>query len=149
MIADKKYSSPKAVLRVGNVNDVGKPQLSSLIVTTKGAAAGAVVIEWNVNGGQMWGKTFSPSDYFHNLSKCSQYPDVHVKLGGTPGSSQTSSECPSTLSGTDREKCRVAALMFHITPKASGYFESMLLTVADTDYQGVRPTHSHLLIQPT
>jgi hypothetical protein len=65
MIADKKYSSPKAVLRVGNVNDVGKPQLSSLIVTTKGAAAGAVVIEWNVNGGQMWGKMFSLSNYFH------------------------------------------------------------------------------------
>jgi hypothetical protein len=49
------YSSPKAVLRVGNANDVGKPQLSSLIVTTKGAAAGAIVIEWNVNGGQTWG----------------------------------------------------------------------------------------------
>jgi hypothetical protein len=65
MIADKKSSSPKSVLRVGNVNDVGKPQLSSLIVTTKGAAAGAVVIEWNVNGGQMWGKTFSLSNYFH------------------------------------------------------------------------------------
>jgi hypothetical protein len=39
--------------------------------------------------------------------------------------------------------------MFHITPKASGYFESMILSVADKDYQGVRPTHSHLLIHPT
>jgi hypothetical protein len=46
------------------------------------------------------------------------------------------------VTGTDREKCRVAALMFHITPKASGYFESMILSVAETDYQGVSFQHS-------
>jgi hypothetical protein len=61
-------------------------------------------------------------------------PDVHVKLGGTSGSEQTANECAP---GSDAERCRVAALMFHITPKASGYFESMILEVAETDYTGV------------
>jgi hypothetical protein len=59
ILADNICSSPKAVLRVGNANDIGRPQLSSLIVTTKGTAAGAVVIEWNVNGGYVWGKLSS------------------------------------------------------------------------------------------
>ena len=45
-------SFPQAVLRVGNVNDVGEALLTSLTITTQGGTAGAILVEWNVGGGK-------------------------------------------------------------------------------------------------
>jgi hypothetical protein len=85
----------------------------NLNVSTKGPAAGAIVIEWNVNDGVAY--------------------SVHARVGGLQGSEQTAAECPA---GADMEKCRAAALLLHITPTGAGMFENMILSVADTDYQG-------------
>jgi len=51
-LADILDSFPQAVLRVGNVNDVGEALLTSLTITTQGGTAGAILVEWNVGGGK-------------------------------------------------------------------------------------------------
>ncbi|KAH7081450.1 pectin lyase fold/virulence factor [Paraphoma chrysanthemicola] len=117
-----QVDSAKAILRVGNAGDVGGydqalhyPSLSGLTITTKGNTAGAVGIEWNVQGGDL--------------------TNVHIKIGGSDGSLQTATQCPATISDADRAKCRVAAALLRITPSGSGYFESIVLSTAETDFQ--------------
>lgn len=63
------------------------------------------------------------------------YPGVLARVGGAQGSDLTATECPS---GANMQKCSAAALLFHITPTGAGFFENLVLSVADTDYQGVR-----------
>jgi hypothetical protein len=42
-------SNPKVMVKVGNVGDSGKIEISDMLFTVKGPTAGAVLMEWNVH----------------------------------------------------------------------------------------------------
>lgn len=46
------YSKPKVLIQVGNVGDVGSVEMQDLLFTTRGATAGLILIEWNIQAGQ-------------------------------------------------------------------------------------------------
>ncbi|KAJ4333759.1 hypothetical protein N0V85_009937, partial [Neurospora sp. IMI 360204] len=41
-------SNPKVMIKVGNAGDVGNVEMQDLLFTTRGATAGLIVIEWNI-----------------------------------------------------------------------------------------------------
>lgn len=65
-------TNPQPIVRVGRGGDSGIIEWSDMIVSTQGATAGAILIEWNLD---------SPS------SKPSGMWDVHARIGGFAGSS--------------------------------------------------------------
>ena len=54
--------------------------------------------------------------------------DSHFRVGGATGSDLTVKECPKLKYS---EKCIAASLLFHVTTKASGYFENVWVWTAD------------------
>jgi hypothetical protein len=54
--------------------------------------------------------------------------DSHFRVGGATGSDLTVKECPKLRYN---EKCIAASLLFHVTSKASGYFENVWVWTAD------------------
>ncbi|OIW25494.1 pectin lyase-like protein [Coniochaeta ligniaria NRRL 30616] len=108
-------SNPKVLLKVGEQGQIGEVELQDLIITTKGATAGAILIEWNI-------KASSPG--------AAGMWDVHVRVGGAKGTDLTPAECPAITNGINPH-CSAASLMMHITPAASGYFENMWLWGSD------------------
>ncbi|KAB5577639.1 hypothetical protein GE09DRAFT_1213862 [Coniochaeta sp. 2T2.1] len=114
----QKFSDPKnprVMLKVGNAKDIGSVEMQDLILTTKGATAGAILMEWNVQA-----KTQGSAALF----------DVHARIGGVLGTGLTEKECPS--SQTDpKGQCQAASLVMHLTQDASGYFDNMWLWTAD------------------
>jgi hypothetical protein len=55
------------MFQVGNVGDVGSVEMQDLMFTTKGATAGAVLVEWNIQAdaqgsAALWGKPV-PHDF--------------------------------------------------------------------------------------
>lgn len=79
-------ASPQPVVRVGNAGDSGQVQWSDMIVSTQGAQAGAVLIEWNLN------TAGTPSGMW----------DVHTRIGGFAGSDLQYAQCPS---GSQNSAC--------------------------------------------
>jgi hypothetical protein len=108
---------PKVMIKVGNPGQTGMVEISDMIFTTKGATAGAVLMEWNIaessqGSAAMW--------------------DAHFRVGGAAGTELQYKDCP-------REEARVnpacisAATLMHVTSSASGYFENVWVWVADHD----------------
>ncbi|KAJ7186422.1 glycoside hydrolase family 55 protein [Mycena filopes] len=111
--ADQK--NPHPVIKVGNPGDVGQVEMSDLVISTVGGSAGAVGIEWNVDGSSqgaagMW--------------------DVHIRLGGAKGTNINAANCPTSSINTG---CTSAFLGLHITQFSSGYFENVWVWNADHD----------------
>ncbi|KAK3318790.1 hypothetical protein B0H66DRAFT_603356 [Apodospora peruviana] len=79
------------------------------ILTTKGATAGAILMEWNVQA-----KTQGSAVLW----------DVRVCIGGAHGTGLTEKECPSSQNDPTAQ-CQAASLMMHLTKGASSYFENM------------------------
>jgi len=90
-------------------------EMQDLIFTTRGATAGAILIEWNL-------EAESPG--------AAGLWDCHVRIGGATGTELTPAECPPVISGIN-SRCSAASLMMHLTPSGSGYFENMWLWGAD------------------
>lgn len=49
------------MLKVGNAKDIGTVEMQDLILTTKGATAGAIMMQWNVQAktqgsAALWGR---------------------------------------------------------------------------------------------
>lgn len=116
-------AAPRAVVRVGEEGDRGRVEWSDMIVSTRGAAGGAVAVEVNL---------LSPDEP-------SGMWDVHVRIGGFAGTEQQLEQCPTASEGeTDpvREECIVAHTSMHITRSAGGlYTENCWLWVADHDLE--------------
>ncbi|KAI9375354.1 pectate lyase superfamily protein-domain-containing protein [Aspergillus egyptiacus] len=109
--------NPRAVVKVGNKGDKGRVEIQDLLITTKGATAGAVLIEWNIEAEEagaagMW--------------------DTHTRIGGATGTELESAQCPASQTGVS-EGCNAGSLMMHITEDASAYLENIWLWVADHD----------------
>ncbi|KAL8858143.1 MAG: hypothetical protein Q9178_005320 [Gyalolechia marmorata] len=110
-------SKPTPVFQVGQPGDDGAVEISDLIFETKGPAAGAILMEWNVRGQPgsvgMW--------------------DVHFRIGGTAGTDLQSNKCkknPIATHGANKE-CIGAFMLLHVTEQASIYVENNWFWVAD------------------
>lgn len=66
-------SKPQPVVRIGKTHERGRIEWSDMIVTTQGAAAGAILIEFNLAS-----SSSAPSGIW----------DVHARVGGFAGSSK-------------------------------------------------------------
>jgi len=109
--AFSNQASPAPVFQVGQPGDVGAVEMSDLIFETKGAAPGAILVEWNVastsqGASGMW--------------------DVHIRIGGTAGTGLQSNTCAKNPSVTApvNTACEGAFLMLHVTTHASIYLEN-------------------------
>lgn len=121
MATGQKFSDPSnpvPVLQVGQPGDVGNVEMSDLILETKGPAAGAIMMEWNLEGSEpgsaaMW--------------------DVHFRIGGTAGTELQSDRCTKNPNATTvpDDACIGTFMMLHITKMASAYIENCWFWVAD------------------
>ncbi|EPT06075.1 hypothetical protein FOMPIDRAFT_68535 [Fomitopsis schrenkii] len=114
--AFEDQTNPTPVVQVGAEGSSGILEISNVIFTTKGPAAGAIVVEWNVNapsqgGAGMW--------------------DSYIRLGGTAGTDLEVSQCPYTTSGS--ASCFAAFLGLHLTAKSNAYLEGTWVWLADHD----------------
>jgi glucan 1,3-beta-glucosidase len=107
--------SPYPVVQVGKSGDTGTIEWSDMIVSTKGATAGAILIEYNLDGDQgsgLW--------------------DVHTRIGGFTGSELQVAQCPTSAAVS--ASCEAAYMSLHITSSAKNvYFENNWFWTADHD----------------
>ncbi|OQE23285.1 hypothetical protein PENFLA_c011G07975 [Penicillium flavigenum] len=110
--------NPVPVFQVGEKGDTGSVEMSDLIITTKGPAPGAILMEWNIAGTSqgsagMW--------------------DVHFRIGGAAGTELQSDTCPKTPKEktTPKKECMAAFMLLHITKKGSAYLENTWFWTAD------------------
>lgn len=111
-------ASPAPVFQVGQTGDTGAVEMSDLIFETKGPAPGAIMVEWNVaessqGASGMW--------------------DVHMRIGGSAGTSLQSNTCAKNPNVTTsyNADCAGAFLLLHVTTKATIYLENNWFWVAD------------------
>jgi glucan 1,3-beta-glucosidase len=109
---------PVPVFQVGQKGDIGSVEMTDLIITTKGPAAGAILMEWNLAGSSqgsagMW--------------------DVHFRIGGAAGTELQSDTCPKTPKEKTipRKECMAAFMLLHVTKKGSVYLENTWFWTAD------------------
>ncbi|KAJ5937656.1 hypothetical protein N7454_003998 [Penicillium verhagenii] len=110
--------NPIPAIQVGQKGETGSVEISDLVIMTKGAAPGAILMEWNVaattqGSAGMW--------------------DVHFRIGGAAGSDLQSDTCPKTpkVKTTPKAECMAAFLLLHVTEKASAYLENTWMWTAD------------------
>ncbi|KAI1344221.1 putative Exo-beta-1,3-glucanae [Xylariaceae sp. FL0016] len=117
-------SFPKPVVQVGVAGEIGNIEWSNMIVSTQGAQAGAILIEYNLAS-----EVSDPSGMWN----------VHTRVGGFAGSNLQVAECSKTpnttiTSSTVDDNCIAAYMSMHVTKQSSGlYMEGCWLWVADHD----------------
>ncbi|KAK6527262.1 hypothetical protein TWF281_010450 [Arthrobotrys megalospora] len=110
-------TNPKVMVKVGNPGESGVIEIQDMIFTTRGATAGAILMEWNVKqtsqgSAAMW--------------------DSHFRIGGAAGTDLQASNCPK-LTQLVNPDCIAASLVLHITTQGSAYLENVWAWVADHD----------------
>ena len=124
---------PIPMLQIGGKGDVGAVELSDLVLSTKGPAPGAILMEWNVASSAqgstgMW--------------------DVHFRVGGATGSELQSNLCakdPTATNNDPNPKCIGAFLLLHVTETAMGaYIENSWAWTADHELD--LPDHGQINI---
>lgn len=112
-------ANPVAVFQVGKESgDVGSFEMSDIVFETKGAAPGAILMEWNLKAsalgaGGLW--------------------DTHFRVGGSAGTELQADKCaknPNSTHGANPE-CIGSFMMMHITKEASAYLENTWFWLAD------------------
>ncbi|KAF2469872.1 pectin lyase-like protein [Lindgomyces ingoldianus] len=110
---------PKPAFQVGKQSgDKGTFEMSDCIITTKGPAPGAILMEWNIAADKagtagLW--------------------DTHFRVGGFAGTDLQSSNCkknPTAQHEAD-PKCIGSFMQLHVTKSSNGYFENVWLWTAD------------------
>lgn len=105
-------TSPQPVVQVGKAGEAGIVEWSDMIVSTQGAQAGAILIEWNLSTPTSLG----PSGMW----------DVHTRIGGFIGSNLQDLQCPTTGGANSlspvRTQCIAAFMSMHVTPSATGLY---------------------------
>lgn len=111
--------NPQPVVKVGNAGSSGQVEWSDMILSTKGAQAGAILIEWNL------ATSGTPSGMW----------DVHTRVGGFVGSELQVAQCKVDPTSTAiKTNCISAFMLMHVTSSASGlYMENNWLWTADHD----------------
>lgn len=127
---------PQPVVQVGQKGEQGRIEWSDMLVSTQGAQAGAILIEYNL---------YSPD-------QPSGMWDLHARIGGFAGSNLQNEQCPKTPNITVTEanlnkNCIAAYLTMHVTPWASGlYMENNWLWVADHDLDDTLNNNTQITI---
>jgi glucan 1,3-beta-glucosidase len=118
-------TNPQPVVQVGKSGETGTVEWSDMIVSSKGAQAGAILIEWNLAA-----PTSTPAGMW----------DVHTRVGGFVGSDLQLAQCPTTpntqitLASQLPQGCIAAFMSMHVTTTATGlYMENCWLWTADHD----------------
>jgi len=125
-------NNPIPVVRVGlATGQTGVVEWSDMIVSTQGAMAGAVLIQWNLAS-----PTNTPSGMW----------DVHTRIGGFKGSNLQVAECPTT--GTQPNAACIAAFQsMRISNIGTGlYVENAWLWTADHDLDDVNNNNTRISI---
>jgi glucan 1,3-beta-glucosidase len=118
--------SPQPVVQVGKPAESGTVEWSDMIVSTQGAQAGAILIQWNLVS-----SSSSPAGMW----------DVHTRIGGFAGSQLRLSQCPTTSTtvynaGNIRTNCIAAFMHMHVTTGVTGlYLENNWFWTADHDVE--------------
>ncbi|CEI40849.1 Glucan 1,3-beta-glucosidase [Fusarium venenatum] len=115
-------NKPRPIVQVGRPGDVGQIEWSDTIISTRGAAAaGAVLIEYNLYSPE------APSGMW----------DVHTRIGGFAGTYLQVPECPAIKGANVVDpRCLAAYMSFHVTTYAGGLFtENCWFWVADHDLE--------------
>ncbi|OSD08671.1 glycoside hydrolase family 55 protein [Trametes coccinea BRFM310] len=113
--AFQDQNNPTVMVRVGNAGDEGIVEISDIIFATRGPAAGAIVVEWNVHSTQQGGAGMW---------------DSHIRLGGAAGTNLLVADCPA---GTTSTSCSAAFLALHLTEQSNAYLEGTWVWTADHD----------------
>ncbi|KAF9044166.1 glucan 1,3-beta-glucosidase [Panaeolus papilionaceus] len=101
--------NPHVVVRIGEKGSQGITEITDVVFTTVGPAAGAIIVEWNVA---------DP----HGVKGGSGMWDSHIRTAGSTGTNLESDKCPTNRTGS-YDPCYAAFLSLHITENATGYFE--------------------------
>lgn len=119
-------NNPQPVVRVGSTaGESGVIEWSDMIVSTQGAASGAILIEWNLAS-----PAATPSGMW----------DVHTRIGGYAGSDLQVAQC-AVGAAQPNTNCIAAFQSMHITPIGSGvYMENVWLWSADHDIDDSQDT---------
>ncbi|KAF8163174.1 exo-beta-1,3-glucanase [Crassisporium funariophilum] len=120
--AFQDQNNPQAVVKVGDTNSQGIMEITDMIFTTMGPAAGAIVLEWNVK--QPSGQTGGAGMW-----------DSHIRLGGAAGTNLETAQCPQSGSG-GTANCFAAFLGLHLTASSTAYLEGTWVWLADHDLDG-------------
>ncbi|KAF3930376.1 hypothetical protein AA313_de0203128 [Arthrobotrys entomopaga] len=107
--------NPQVMVQVGNPGDKGVVEMQDLLFTTKGATAGAILMQWNIGA---------------KAKGSAALWDCHFRVGGAVGTNLQVAQCPK-LTGTVNPKCIAAST--HIYIQGDGYFENMWAWTADHD----------------
>ncbi|KAK1759848.1 hypothetical protein QBC47DRAFT_292345 [Echria macrotheca] len=119
-------TKPQPVVQIGKQGDQGSIEWSNAIVSTKGAQAGAILIEYNLKSPKS-----APSGLW----------DVHVRIGGFAGSDLQFAQCQKTpgttiTSANLQKECISGFLSVHVTKQSSGLLmENCWIWVADHDLE--------------
>jgi glucan 1,3-beta-glucosidase len=114
-------NAPEAVVSVGTTGQTGIVEWSDMIVSTQGATAGAILIEWNLASSPS-----SPSGMW----------DVHTRIGGFAGSNLQVANCPTTPGAANivKDDCMAAFMSMHFSNSAAGvYLENTWFWTSDHD----------------
>lgn len=115
-------ANPRVAVRVGKEGDKGLAEISDIVFSTVGPAAGAIIVEWNIaapdnnkGGAGLW--------------------DSHIRVGGSAGTGLQYDSCPSNNSG-GTAKCSAAFMSLHLTRGSTAYHEATWVWTADHDLDG-------------
>ncbi|KAF8879271.1 exo-beta-1,3-glucanase [Infundibulicybe gibba] len=105
-------NNPRPVIRAGETNSQGVLEITDMIFTTIGSAAGAIVVQWNVK--QPSGQNGATGMWDSHISKLE------------------ADRCPKTGAGGSAN-CFAAFLGLHLTAASTAYLEGTWVWLADHD----------------
>ncbi|KAK7692806.1 hypothetical protein QCA50_004440 [Cerrena zonata] len=112
------FNNPQVVVRVGDPGSTGSVEISDMVFSTKGPAAGAIVVEWNIHDPA--GKQGAAGAW-----------NSHIILGGYSGSNLLNAQCAKLVNSGNA--CFAAFLALHLTSQSSAYIEGLWAWLADHD----------------
>ncbi|KAF7311538.1 hypothetical protein MKEN_01056200 [Mycena kentingensis (nom. inval.)] len=115
----QNINAPVPVVQIGAPGSSGIMEISDILFSTIGPAAGAIVVEWNIKqstqgSAGMW--------------------NSHVRLGGAKGTNLLETQCPSSGAG-GTANCMAAWAAFHLTKQSSAYLEGTWVWLADHSFE--------------
>ncbi|KXJ89777.1 glycoside hydrolase family 55 protein [Microdochium bolleyi] len=119
----QNQDAPQPVFKIGSQSGVaGRVEFSDFIVSTKGPAAGAILVEYNLVA-----PAGNPSGFW----------DFHTRIGGFSGSEFMIPQCAKVVGSSNIDpKCIAAYMAVHATKQSSGlYMENTWIWVADHDIE--------------
>ncbi|KAF2153724.1 glycoside hydrolase family 55 protein [Myriangium duriaei CBS 260.36] len=123
--AFSQLGNPTPMIKVGNPGDIGTVEISDILFTSIGPLPGLVMVEWNIAEEQQGSAGIW---------------DAHFRVGGAYGTHLSLADCPISTQIDVAPNCWAAAMMLHITPSSTGYFENMWAWVADHDLDDPKNT---------